>query len=107
MGQEDESACEQQRESGDIAELNTGLNSVLPDEHKKRDYYPEHLRKDIDEIGEWMQSDLNSGVYKATARRNVYSMLVADHISERSTTRLALLQIKQPTTRMRCQYSGH
>jgi putative glutathione S-transferase len=27
--------------------------------------YPEHLRQRIDKIAEWMQSDLNTGVYKA------------------------------------------
>lgn len=29
------------------------------------DLYPEHLRRAIDEVSEWMQRDLNSGVYKA------------------------------------------
>ena len=48
-----------------LRNLNTGFNSILPDEYEKRDYYPEHLRKEIDEVGEWMQSDLNIGVYKA------------------------------------------
>jgi putative glutathione S-transferase len=48
-----------------LRNLNTGFNSILPDEYEKRDYYPEHLRKEIDEVGKWMQSDLNTGVYKA------------------------------------------
>ena len=45
--------------------LNTGFNSIVPDEYKKRDFYPDHLKKDIDQVGKWMQDDLNFGVYKA------------------------------------------
>lgn len=44
---------------------NDGFDSILPDEHRSRDFYPERLRKEIDEIGQWMQADLNTGVYKA------------------------------------------
>ncbi|EKD14560.1 glutathione transferase [Drepanopeziza brunnea f. sp. 'multigermtubi' MB_m1] len=44
---------------------NTGFDSILPDEYKNRDYYPARLREKIDEIGAWMQADLNTGVYKA------------------------------------------
>jgi putative glutathione S-transferase len=45
--------------------LNTGFDSILPDEYKKKDFYPEHLRNQIDEVGQWMQDELNTGVYKA------------------------------------------
>ena len=48
-----------------LRNFNTGWNSILPEDCKKRDFYPERLRKEIDEIGQWMQTDLNSGVYKA------------------------------------------
>jgi len=48
-----------------LRNLNTGFNSILPDEYKEKDFYPEHLRKEIDEVGTWMQADLNLGVYKA------------------------------------------
>jgi putative glutathione S-transferase len=48
-----------------LRNFNTGWNSILPDEYKKIDFYPEHLRKEIDEIGKWMQDDINTGVYKA------------------------------------------
>jgi len=48
-----------------LRNLNTEFDSILPDEYAKVDMYPEHLRKEINEIGEWMQADLDSGVYKA------------------------------------------
>ncbi len=43
---------------------NTGWNSILEGTWKERDFYPEPLRFKIDEIGAWIQSDLNTGVYK-------------------------------------------
>lgn len=48
-----------------LRNFNTGFNSILSDEYKQKDFYPEHLRNEIDEVGQWMQADLNSGVYKA------------------------------------------
>jgi len=48
-----------------IRNFNTGWNSILSDDYANLDVYPEKLRKEIDEVGEWMQADLNSGVYKA------------------------------------------
>jgi len=48
-----------------LRNFNTGFNSILPEEYKNRDYYPEELQKEIDEVGQWMQADLNIGVYKA------------------------------------------
>lgn len=48
-----------------LRNLNTGFNSILNDEYKEKDFYPENFRKEIDEVGKWMQSDLNTGVYKA------------------------------------------
>ncbi|EDO03075.1 hypothetical protein SS1G_05554 [Sclerotinia sclerotiorum 1980 UF-70] len=48
-----------------LRNLNTGFDSLLDDEYKKLDFYPDNLTKEIDEIGEWMQRDINTGVYKA------------------------------------------
>lgn len=49
---------------------NTGFNSILPEEYAKLDFYPERLRVQFDEIGTWMQADLNTGVYKAGFARD-------------------------------------
>ncbi|TVY26997.1 Glutathione S-transferase omega-like, partial [Lachnellula hyalina] len=48
-----------------LRNFNTGFNSIISGEYKQRDFYPERLRKEIDEVGQWMQADLNTGVYKA------------------------------------------
>lgn len=47
--------------------LPTAFEDILPKEGQKYelDLYPAHLRGQIDEISEWMQRDLNTGVYKA------------------------------------------
>jgi putative glutathione S-transferase len=46
--------------------LNTGFNSILPDEQAKElDLYPEELRAEIDELNEWVYNDVNNGVYKS------------------------------------------
>ncbi|KAF4968853.1 hypothetical protein FZEAL_10337 [Fusarium zealandicum] len=47
--------------------LPAAFDSILPDDNFGRhlDLYPEHLRTTIDEVSEWMQRDLNTGVYKA------------------------------------------
>ncbi|KAJ9645717.1 hypothetical protein H2201_003701 [Coniosporium apollinis] len=45
--------------------LPTAFNSLLPPELASIDLYPEHLRAEIDSISEWLQRDLNTGVYKA------------------------------------------
>lgn len=37
----------------------------MPEKYRSVDLYPERLRGEIDEIGAWMQADLNLGVYKA------------------------------------------
>lgn len=48
-----------------IRDLNTAFNGVLPDgEEKDLDLYPEELRKEIDELNEWVYNDVNNGVYK-------------------------------------------
>lgn len=38
---------------------------MLPDTFAKIDLYPTHLRSKINSMSEWVQRDLNSGVYKA------------------------------------------
>lgn len=48
--------------------LQTAFDELLISEGKTKEagmnFYPEHLRPKIDEICEWMQRDLNTGVYK-------------------------------------------
>ncbi len=48
-----------------LRNFNTGWDSILPEKYKKVDLYPEKLRTEIEEVGKWMQADLNTGVYKA------------------------------------------
>lgn len=45
--------------------LPTAFNSLIPPDLAKVDLYPQHLRSQIDSISEWVQRDLNTGVYKA------------------------------------------
>jgi glutathionyl-hydroquinone reductase len=45
--------------------LPNSFNSMIPDEYRKKDFYPEHLRQRIDEVSGWLQRDLNKGVYAA------------------------------------------
>ncbi|KAL2427396.1 Glutathione S-transferase omega-like 2 [Exophiala dermatitidis] len=48
-----------------LRDLQTAFNPLLPEEYARVTLYPEHLRPKIDEVAEWMQRDLNTGVYKA------------------------------------------
>lgn len=48
-----------------LRDLQTGFDSLLPDQFAQVTLYPEHLREQIDSIAEWMQCHLNKGVYKA------------------------------------------
>jgi glutathionyl-hydroquinone reductase len=45
--------------------LGTAFNDQLSPELAKVDLYPEALRKDIDEVGEWTYDQINNGVYKS------------------------------------------
>lgn len=45
--------------------LETAFDAMSSEEFRARNYYPEHLRDEIDEVCDWMQRDLNTGVYKA------------------------------------------
>lgn len=47
-----------------LRDLNTAFNSLLPSELQRLSLYPEHLRADVDRMEQWVQSDLNTGVYK-------------------------------------------
>ncbi|EXJ79091.1 glutathione S-transferase [Capronia epimyces CBS 606.96] len=48
-----------------LRDLQTAFNPLLPAEDARVTLYPEHLRQQIDEVSEWMQRELNTGVYKA------------------------------------------
>lgn len=52
-----------------LRNLQTGFDTLLPDADAALTLYPAHLRARIDEIAEWMQRDLNMGVYKAGIAR--------------------------------------
>jgi len=45
--------------------LGTAFDKLLPEEYAKVDLYPEQLRKEIDEAGEWTYDLINNGVYKS------------------------------------------
>lgn len=47
-----------------LRDLPTAFNSLLPSSLADITLYPEELQYDIDSIGEWLQRDLNTGVYK-------------------------------------------
>lgn len=59
--------------------LNTGFNSLLSGKEKELDLYPEALRKDIDEVNDWVYNDVNNGVYKTgfAGNQEVYEGHVA------------------------------
>jgi len=45
--------------------LYTEFDDLIDEEHKKVDLFPEKLRKDIEEMNEWVYNDVNNGVYKS------------------------------------------
>ena len=47
-----------------LRDLQTAFNSLLPKYLAGITLYPDNLRNEIDRIGEWMQRDFNTGVYK-------------------------------------------
>jgi glutathionyl-hydroquinone reductase len=48
-----------------MRDLQTAFNHLLSPEKAAVSLYPTHLRDKIDEVSEWLQRDLNRGVYKA------------------------------------------
>ena len=51
-------------ESSEIIRIfNTAFNDFLPAEKAAIDIYPERLRKEIDEINEWVYTTVNSAVF--------------------------------------------
>ncbi|EJU01623.1 hypothetical protein DACRYDRAFT_67545 [Dacryopinax primogenitus] len=47
-----------------IRNFNTAFNEFLPKEKAELDYYPQELRKEIDELNDWVYNTVNNGVYK-------------------------------------------
>lgn len=43
----------------------TEFDDILPENFKKVDLFPEHLREQIQETNEWTYNDINNGVYKS------------------------------------------
>ncbi|RPD54931.1 glutathione S-transferase [Lentinus tigrinus ALCF2SS1-7] len=53
-------------ESSEIIRMfNTAFNDQLPSDKAALDLYPEALRKEIDEVNEWVYDTVNNGVYKS------------------------------------------
>ncbi|KAK3314190.1 glutathione S-transferase [Apodospora peruviana] len=48
-----------------LRDLQTSFDTLLPESKRGEILYPVHLREKIDKMTEWMQRDLNLGVYKA------------------------------------------
>ncbi|KXL42438.1 hypothetical protein M433DRAFT_71659 [Acidomyces richmondensis BFW] len=48
-----------------MRDLQTAFNQLLPQDLAEHTLYPESLRATIDENAEWVQRDLNTGVYRA------------------------------------------
>jgi putative glutathione S-transferase len=45
--------------------LNDAFDGELSKEKADLDFYPQDLRKEIDELNDWVYSDINNGVYKS------------------------------------------
>ncbi|PPQ70398.1 hypothetical protein CVT24_013136 [Panaeolus cyanescens] len=53
-------------ESSEIIRIfNTAFNSLISPEKAALDFYPEHLRSQIDELNSWVYPNINNGVYRA------------------------------------------
>jgi len=53
-------------ESSEIIRMfNTELNATVPESFANLDFYPAELRKEIDEVNEWVYNGINNGVYKS------------------------------------------
>jgi putative glutathione S-transferase len=52
-------------ESSEIIRIfNSAFDELLDEEHAQRDFSPELLRTEIDEINAWVYDLFNNGVYK-------------------------------------------
>ncbi|KAH9923740.1 glutathione S-transferase [Epithele typhae] len=52
-------------ESSELIRIfNSAFNHLLPADKAAIDLYPEHLRKEIDELNEWVYTTVNNGVYR-------------------------------------------
>ncbi|KAM6503265.1 Glutathione S-transferase, C-terminal-like protein [Amanita muscaria] len=52
-------------ESSEIVRIfNSAFNELLPEGKAILDFYPKALRKEIDELNEWIYDSINNGVYK-------------------------------------------
>lgn len=45
-----------------IRMMYTEFDDLLPETYKKVDLFPEDLRKDIEEMNDWVYNDINNGV---------------------------------------------
>ncbi|KAG7544270.1 hypothetical protein FFLO_03309 [Filobasidium floriforme] len=45
--------------------LNTAFNDQLPKEKAELDLYPDELKKEIDDLNEWVYPSINNGVYRS------------------------------------------
>ncbi|KAI0066784.1 glutathione S-transferase [Artomyces pyxidatus] len=53
-------------ESSEIIRIfNTAFNKYIPEDKAALDFYPTELRKEIDEVNEWVYDRINNGVYKS------------------------------------------
>ncbi|KAJ8082938.1 S-glutathionyl-(chloro)hydroquinone reductase [Marasmius tenuissimus] len=48
-----------------IIMFNSAFNDLVDPEKAEVDIYPEHLRREINELNEWVYSDINNGVYRS------------------------------------------
>ncbi|KZT69201.1 glutathione S-transferase [Daedalea quercina L-15889] len=66
-------------ESSEIIRIfNSAFNHLLSADKAKLDFYPEHLRKEIDELNTWVYDTVNNGVYKSgfAASQSAYEKAV-------------------------------
>ncbi|KAG8998173.1 S-glutathionyl-(chloro)hydroquinone reductase [Tulasnella sp. JGI-2019a] len=50
--------------------FNTAFNDLLPVEKSKLDLYPNELRKDIDEVNDWVYNTVNSELLAASLKNH-------------------------------------
>ncbi|KAG6852856.1 hypothetical protein C0991_008549 [Blastosporella zonata] len=68
-------------ESSEIIRMfNTAFNDLIPADKAALDFYPEHLRAEIDRVNEWVYTDINNGVYCAgvATTQSAYEVAVTE-----------------------------